>query len=218
MKQKVRVWDIPTRLFHWSLVLSIGFMWFSAEQGGDWLAWHLRCGLFILALLVFRVCWGLWGSDTSRFAQFVKPTQIGRYLSGKLSENEQPGHNPVGALMVLALLAALFFQVGTGLFSPDDNTFINSGYLNSLVSDSTGHSLRSLHIQFFDGLLTLIGVHVFTIFFYKIVKKHNLITPMFTGYKYLEGKVAELKFAGIGKFIAAAAVALAVVLVVANIG
>ena len=89
MKQKVRVWDIPTRLFHWSLVLSIGFMWFSAEQGGDWLAWHLRCGLFILALLVFRVCWGLWGSDTSRFAQFVKPTQIGRYLSGKLSENEQ---------------------------------------------------------------------------------------------------------------------------------
>lgn len=118
MKQKVRVWDIPTRLFHWSLVLSIGFMWFSAEQGGDWLAWHLRCGLFILALLVFRVCWGLWGSDTSRFAQFVKPTQIGRYLSGKLSENEQPGHNPVGALMVLALLAALFFQVGTGLFSP----------------------------------------------------------------------------------------------------
>ena len=120
--------------------------------------------------------------------------------------------------MVLALLAALFFQVGTGLFSPDDNTFINSGYLNSLVSDSTGHSLRSLHIQFFDGLLILIGVHVFTIFFYKIVKKHNLITPMFSGYKELEGRLPALKFAGAGKFAMAVVAALVVIAMVVNAG
>lgn len=218
MKQKVKVWDLPTRLFHWSLVLSVAFMWFSAEEGGDWLVWHLRCGLFILALLVFRVCWGLWGSDTARFAQFVKPAQIGRYLSGRLNENEQPGHNPLGALMVLALLGALFFQVGTGLFAADGNTFTNPGYLNSLVSEDSGDAIRSLHMQFFNVLLALVAVHVFTIFFYKIFKKHNLITPMITGYKYLEGKTADLKFAGVGKFIAAAAIALAVVLMVKNIG
>ena len=107
-KQKLKVWDAPTRLFHWLLVLALAFMWYSGETGGNLMAWHLRCGVFILGLVVFRLCWGFWGSDTARFAQFVKgPAQIRRYLGGQLSENEQPGHNPLGALMVLALLAAL---------------------------------------------------------------------------------------------------------------
>ena len=98
MKQKVKVWDLPTRLFHWLLVLSVGFMWYSAQAGGGMLVWHLRCGLLVAGLIVFRLCWGLWGSDTARFSQFVRgPSSIRRYLQGSLTENEQPGHNPLGA-------------------------------------------------------------------------------------------------------------------------
>lgn len=219
MKQKIRVWDLPTRIFHWTLVVAIAFMWFSAEVGGNLLAWHLRCGLFILALVIFRICWGLWGSDTARFTQFVKgPAQIKRYLKGEITENEQPGHNPLGALMVLALLAAVLIQVITGLFSPDDNTFLNHGYLNGLVSESTGMALRKIHFAFFNVLLILAAVHVGTILAYKFLKKHNLITPMLTGYKELEGKVPVLKFAGTIPFAAAVLVALVVIVGVANIG
>ncbi|MDO1509128.1 MULTISPECIES: cytochrome b/b6 domain-containing protein [unclassified Neisseria] len=215
MKQKLKVWDLPTRIFHWTLVLAIAFMWYSAETGGNMLLWHLRVGLLILGLAVFRVCWGLWGSDTSRFAGFVRgPAQIKRYIRGEITENEQPGHNPLGALMVLALLGAVLFQVTTGLFSPDENTFDNNGYLNALISEDTGSAIRKIHITFFNILLGLAAVHVATILLYRFVKKHNLITPMITGYKYLEGKLPVLKFAGAGKFIAAVAVAAAVVWVV----
>ncbi len=211
MKQKIKVWDVPTRLFHWSLVAALAFMWYSAETGGNLLVWHLRCGVLILALLVFRICWGLWGSDTAKFSQFVRgPKQIARYFKGEISENEQPGHNPVGALMVLALLAAVLVQVTTGLFAPDENTFTNSGYLNHLVSDDTGLALRKIHITFFNLLAALAAVHVVTILVYKFVKKHNLMTPMLTGYKELEGKLPSLQFAGMGKLMAAVAVAAAV--------
>lgn len=118
MKQKVKVWDLPTRLFHWLLVLSVGFMWYSAQAGGGMLVWHLRCGLLVAGLIVFRLCWGLWGSDTARFSQFVRgPSSIRRYLQGSLTENEQPGHNPLGALMVIALIAAVLLQATTGLFA-----------------------------------------------------------------------------------------------------
>ncbi|OSI17617.1 cytochrome b/b6 domain-containing protein [Neisseria dumasiana] len=212
MKQKLKVWDIPTRLFHWTLVIAIAFMWYSAETGGNLMVWHLRVGLLMLGLIVFRLCWGMWGSDTARFGSFVRgPAQIKRYLKGEITENEQPGHNPLGALMVLALLGAVSFQVITGLFAPDNNAFVNNGFLNGWVSEDTGSLIHTLHVQFFNYLLALIAVHVATIFIYKFVKKHNLITPMITGYKYLEGKLPVIKFAGAGKLLAALAVAAGVV-------
>lgn len=215
MKQKLKVWDLPTRLFHWTLVLSIAFMWYSADTGGNMLVWHLRCGLFILALLIFRLCWGFWGSDTARFTQFVRgPTQIQRYLRGQLSENEQPGHNPLGALMVLALIGGLLFQVTTGLFSADENTFLNNGYLNHLVSSAIGTQLRTIHMAFFNFLLLLIAIHISTVVFYKLVKKHDLIKPMVTGYKYLEGQLPVLAFANAAKLLLALAVAMAAVVLI----
>ncbi len=218
MKQKLKVWDLPTRLFHWTLVLAVAFMWYSGETGGSLMAWHLRCGLLILGLVVFRICWGLWGSDTARFASFVRgPAQIKRYLSGSLTENEQPGHNPLGALMVLALLAALLVQLFSGLFASDENMWLYNGYLNALVGSEAGAAARRIHITFFNLLLALIAVHVATILIYKFVKKHNLITPMLSGYKMLAGKLPQLQFAGAGKLLAALAVAVAVVAVVANI-
>ncbi|UOO83143.1 cytochrome b/b6 domain-containing protein [Uruburuella testudinis] len=219
MKQKLKVWDLPTRLFHWALVSVLAFMWYSGETGGNLMAWHLRCGLLILALLVFRICWGFWGSDTARFSQFVRgPAQIKRYLKGDLTENEQPGHNPLGALMVLALLAALAVQLLSGLFASDENMWLYNGYLNSLISSEAGAAARSIHIVFFNVLLALAAVHVLAVLLYQLVKKHNLIAPMFSGRKTLEGRLPELKFAGIGKFAAAVAVAVAVIAMVANAG
>ena len=218
IKQKLKVWDLPTRLFHWCLLPAMIFMWYSAEQGGNWLVWHLRCGVFILALLVFRICWGFWGSDTAQFRQFFKPTLIGRYIKGGLSENEQPGHNPLGALMVLVLIGALLLQVTTGLFAADENTFLNSGYLNSLVSSEVGSNIRGIHIAFFNLLVILIAVHVGTVLFYKFVKKHDLIKPMITGYKELSGQLPNLSFAGTKALAAAIVVALVVVIVVLSLG
>ena len=212
MKQKIKVWDAPTRLFHWSLVLAIPFMWFSADTGGNWLTWHLRVGLFILGLWVFRICWGLWGSDTARFSQFVHgPAQIKRYLAGQMSENEQPGHNPMGALMVVGLLAAIGLQLFTGLFAADENTFTHSGNLNGWVSDDTGSLMRTIHVNFFWFLLGLIALHILAVLSYKLIKKINLIHPMLSGYKHLEGETKPLRFASLPMLVLAVLVAAAVV-------
>ena len=212
MKQKVKVWDLPTRLFHWLLVLSVGFMWYSAQAGGGMLVWHLRCGLLVAGLIVFRLCWGLWGSDTARFSQFVRgPSSIRRYLQGSLTENEQPGHNPLGALMVIALIAAVLLQATTGLFAADENTFTDSGYLNHLVSSDTGSLMRKIHVNFFNLLAALAGLHIVTVLAYKFLKKKDLIRPMISGYKHIEGQTVVLKFASSAKLISALAVAAAAV-------
>lgn len=212
MKQKIKVWDLPTRIFHWLLVLCVVFMWFSADAGGDWLHWHLRGGLLVMVLIVFRIIWGFVGSDTARFRQFVKgPAQIRRYLNNEITENEQPGHNPLGALMVLALIGAVAFQVLSGLFATDENTYLYNGYLQHLVGDEEGSAARFVHVNFFWLLVGLVVVHVLAVAAYKLVKKHDLIRPMLTGVKELEEPLPRLRFASLGK----AAVIVAVLAVIA---
>ena len=196
---KVKVWDLPTRLFHWSLVASVIFMFVSAKMGGSWLQWHLRCGLFLLALILFRIVWGFVGSDTARFTQFVKsPKHIIRYIKGEITENEQPGHNPLGALMVLALIFGVLFQVLTGLFSPDENSYMYDGFLYKLAGDNAS-KIRGIHLMFANILMILAIIHFVVVLFYRVVKRHNLITPMITGNKYLNDPVPQLKFASIFK-------------------
>ena len=210
MKQKIKVWDAPTRLFHWLLVLLMGFMWYSATQGGEMLVWHLRGGLLMLALVVFRLCWGIWGSDTAKFSRFVCPfSEIRRYTQGQMSEHELVGHNPLGALMVIALLAALVFQTATGLFAADENTFTNSGFFNHLVSEHAGTLARKIHVNFFNVLAVLAGVHIAAVLLYRFVKKQDLITPMINGFKTIDAK--QPKLAGMGQLLAALLVAIALV-------
>ena len=214
---KIKVWDLPTRLFHWTLVASMIFMFISAKQGGTWLQWHLRCGLFLLALILFRIVWGFVGSDTARFTQFVKsPKHIIRYIKGEISENEQPGHNPLGALMVVALILGILFQLITGLFSPDENSYIYGGYLSSKAG-SNASQIRSVHLMWANVLMILAGIHFAVVLFYRVIKRHNLITPMITGNKYLNDPVPQLKFASIFKaliiLIITAAVAYSVTLI-----
>ncbi|ENS6888443.1 nickel-dependent hydrogenase b-type cytochrome subunit [Neisseria gonorrhoeae] len=171
------------------------------------LQWHTRVGLLVLFLLVFRLCWGIWGSDTARFSRFVRGwAGIRGYLKNGIPEHIQPGHNPLGALMVVALLAAVSFQVGTGLFAADENTFSTNGYLNHLVSEHTGSLIRKIHLNFFKLLAVFSAVHIAAVAAYRIFKKKNLVRPMITGFKYIEGKTS-IRFAGKAALAAALSVA-----------
>jgi len=195
MTKMVKVWDAPTRLFHWSLLLLFCVMWYTGKQGGDLLHYHVLCGEAVGSLLLFRLIWGVCGSETARFSQFVKgPAGIRRYLKGDMAEHEQPGHNPLGGLMVLALLAVLLLQVGTGLFSSDVDSYTFDGPLAKFVASGVSESVTAFHKAFFNAILVLVALHVLAIVAYRLLKKQNLVRPMLTGYKEISGELAPLQF------------------------
>jgi cytochrome b len=175
---KQRVWDLPTRLFHWSLVLLIGLSWWTAETDQDDL--HLWLGYGVLFLLVFRVLWGFLGSSTARFSAFVRgPRAVVEYVRNRFRW-PLAGHAPLGALSVLALLALLIVQVGTGLFAMDEDGLFG-GPLAYLVGIGTSDTLTELHEELFDWLLILIGLHIAAILLYRLALGRNLLGPMISG-------------------------------------
>lgn len=175
---KAYVWDLPTRLFHWSLVILVVAAFVTAKVGGNAMVWHGRIGLAIIGLLVFRIVWGFVGSTYARFLQFVRgPGTIRAYLRGEWSGL---GHNPLGALSVLALLGILTIQATTGLFSNDDIAF--EGYLVPLIGMEASSSITGFHHLLEKILMALVALHVGSIVFYARVKKHNLVKPMLTGW------------------------------------
>lgn len=177
MAMKVKVWDLPLRLFHWSLVLAVGAAIVTGEIGGEWADWHGRAGLTVLGLTVFRLLWGFVGSTHARFASFFPtPGRILAYVKGTW---RGVGHNPLGALSVFALLAIVAAQVGTGLLANDDIAF--EGPLVQFVDKDFSDRMTGWHARIFWGLAALIGLHVASILFYALVKKHNLVLPMLTG-------------------------------------
>ena len=176
-----RIWDLPTRLFHWSLVGAIVVAVVTGKIGGNWIEWHGRSGLFILGLIIFRVIWGFVGSPTARFANFIRgPRAIKAYLKG---EWQGVGHNPLGALAVLALLGLTAIQVFSGLFANDDIAF--AGPLVPLISSELSGRITGAHVWLFNGLIAVVGLHVAAIVFYARIKKTNLVLPMVTGYQAL---------------------------------
>ncbi len=179
MKVTVPVWDLPLRIFHWSLVAALLAAYITADLGGLWMDWHGRIGLFILGLLVFRLAWGFFGSTHARFATFF-PT-VGRLKAYIKGQWQGLGHNPLGALSVLALLLLLGLQVVTGLFANDDITY--EGPLTVLIDKPASDNLTRWHNTLFDGLIWLVGLHVASIVYYRWVKKHDLLKPMLTGKK-----------------------------------
>lgn len=193
MSNKVKVWDVPTRLFHWTLLAMFVGMWASAENGQ--LQIHTKLGVAMLVLVVFRLLWGFVGSQSARFADFVKPGQVKAYLRGEVSENQQPGHNPLGGLMVLALLGALLVQLGLGLFAADVDSYTFDGPLAKLIDSSLAEQVTEWHELWFNVLLGLVGVHVLAIVAYRKLKNTNLVPPMITGHKTLAGEVKPLRFA-----------------------
>ncbi len=176
--KKVKVWDVPTRLFHWLIVVLFAFSWWSAENHE--MEWHYQSGILVLALLVFRLLWGFIGGSTARFVNFVRsPIGVFGYLRGKETPSAF-GHNPIGGYSVVALLLFLCIQVGAGLFATDIDG-LESGPLSHLVSFDTGRLAAEVHETAFNVLLLLVTVHVLAILFYAVVRKRNLLTPMFTG-------------------------------------
>lgn len=189
--RRVRVWDLPLRLFHWSLVGLLATSWISAELGGNAMQVHQWSGMSVLALLLFRLAWGVVGGTHARFASFVRPPAAAlRYARALLRGDapRYPGHNPLGAWMVLALLASLALQAGTGLFANDD--IMIEGPLAARVSKATSDLLTQVHEINFNVLLGLVGVHVLAALYYLMVKRDNLITPMVTGNKQVDDPAA----------------------------
>jgi cytochrome b len=186
--REVLVWDPWVRLTHWGLAMCVAGAWLTRELEGDWFVWHTRFGYAVLVLVVTRILWGFVGSKHARFADFIRgPRAIIAYL--KDASGERPlGHNPLGALMISALLALLLVQALTGLFANDQ--VFETGPLFGYVAIETSDRLTTLHKQTFDWITAAIGVHVAAALFYLWVKRDNLILPMITGRKRIDGASA----------------------------
>ena len=182
----MRIWDLPTRLFHWTLVLLILTSWLTAQM--DWMRLHVLSGLSILTLLLFRLIWGFIGSDTARFARFLQSplAAIHHLLSIHRREPDtEVGHNAAGGWMVLVMLAILFVQVGTGLCANDD--VLTEGPLARFVGKERSDWLTHIHDLNFILIEIVVALHVLAIVTYRVLKGHNLLLPMITGKKRLPG-------------------------------
>ena len=170
-----RVWDLPVRLVHWLLAALIAFSWWSVHHHHT--DWHIWSGCAILTLLLFRILWGFVGSSTARFSGFVRgPSAVAAYWRGRWNGI---GHNPVGALSVIALLGAVAVQVGLGLVSEDEDG-IFMGPLAGLVSTGTSDKARDLHELWFNVILALVALHLLAILYYRL-RGRKLTLPMVTG-------------------------------------
>ena len=189
--RKVRIWDLPTRVFHWLLAAAVIGSVITAKIGGNAMAWHFRSGYLILTLLAFRLVWGLVGGRWSRFASFIySPATLLRYLRGhaRPEEHLDVGHSPLGAGSVFALLSVLILQVGTGLFADDE--IAASGPLVKFVSAATSSLATGWHKNFGQWLIiALVLLHLGAIGFYRFRRGRDLVRPMLTGDKMLGSKV-----------------------------
>jgi cytochrome b len=185
--EKQPVWDLPVRLVHWLLSALIVFSWWSVHNHHT--DWHIWSGCAILTLLIFRLLWGLVGSSTARFANFIRgPRAIGQFLRG---EWRGIGHSPLGAVSVIALFGAVAVQVGLGLISEDPDG-LYFGPLSRLVSTDTSDSARDIHELWFNVILGLVVLHIAAIFFYRLRGRH-LTKPMITGKAVLDPDSAPMR-------------------------
>lgn len=210
---RVRVWDIPTRFVHWAMVVLIATSWWTADTGR--LEYHRYSGYLLLALLIFRLYWGLVGSSSARFSHFIKgPREIVNYLRGQSVASA--GHNPLGALSVIALLLLLLIQITLGLFAVDVDG-IESGPLSHYVSFDAGRACAELHEQVFDLLVWVIVLHVAAVLFYVIYKKQNLVAAMMHGEReYAQDPGAPVTFASATRLIVGIALAVMLTWIVAR--
>jgi len=183
MSRLIRIWDLPTRIFHWALVACVIGLVVSAEF--DFMDWHFRLGYAVMALLLFRLIWGLAGGRWSRFSSFLySPTTVLRYLRGPGDPAQSAGHSPTGALSVFALLLFLGAQVASGLFSDDE--IAASGPLTAWVSGSFVSQATLYHSKVGKLILiVLVALHVAAVVYYLWRKGENLARPMLTGDKEL---------------------------------
>jgi len=185
MMNKVRVWDLPVRIFHWVLVACLAGLLVTGTLGGNAMIWHFRFGYAVLSLLLFRLVWGLVGGRWARFGSFIyAPSSIINYLKGRGDPQHSVGHSPLGAASVFAMFALLGAQVASGLMSDDEIAF--AGPLTRHISNATVSLATNYHKNIGRWILiALVVLHVAAILFYLWKKNHNLIKPMIHGDKDL---------------------------------
>jgi cytochrome b len=208
-----RVWDLPTRIFHWALLVCVVGLVITANVGGGWMQWHFRLGYSVFTLLLFRIVWGVIGGRWSRFASFIyAPSTIVAYIKGQGRPEHSVGHNPLGAGSVFALLGFLLLQVGTGLISDDEIS--NQGPLNKFVSSARASLATWYHKEVGSKvLIALVVLHVAAILFYLYKKNENLIRPMLHGDKQLGHRVEPARDDAVSRTVAAGVLALCAALV-----
>lgn len=186
-RRPIKLWDLPIRLVHWSLVVLLAALWWTWHSGRTPL--HEKLGYITLGVLLFRLYWGVFGSSTARFSHFVKgPREIAAYLRGRPAVNV--GHNPLGALSVLLLLGLMIVEAGLGLFAQDVDGE-ESGSLSRFVSYDTSDWARGWHASLFNVILGVVALHFLAILFYLVVKRDNLVGPMVTGRRSFDEEVAQ---------------------------
>ncbi|MGC2410448.1 MAG: cytochrome b/b6 domain-containing protein [Methyloceanibacter sp.] len=193
--RKVLVWDTPTRLFHWLTVALVVAAYVTWRL--NWMDRHAQVGDALLALLLFRLLLGFFGSETTRFSRFLaSPRAALRYLAHmfRREPDRQAGHNPAGGWMVLLLLALLLGETLTGLYVANDVADV--GPFTELVAAPIANAITVLHLIFWDALLVAMGLHVLAILVYAVAKGHNLVLPMITGRKILPDNVPQPRMIG----------------------
>jgi len=182
--RSVRVWDFPTRLFHWLLVFFVIISFVTGKLGGNAMPYHEWSGFTILSLLLFRLVWGFVGSRESRFMTFIRgPSAVVRYATTLLRSDSTHylGHNPLGGWSIIAMIFALLVQAGTGLFANDD--IVTQGPLFNWVSKATSDWLTRIHKLNQVLIIALVSIHILALLFYFFYKRENLVKPMITGFK-----------------------------------
>lgn len=183
-KNTLKVWDLPVRLFHWSLVILFIVAYATNTLGTDYFIYHLWSGYAIIVLVSFRILWGLVGTYHARFLNFVRnPIATAKYGFSVLKRKDKhyAGHNPLGAVMVIVLLVTILVQAATGLFSNDE--IFNLGPLYGYISNELSLQLTSLHRQLFYWILGAVVVHILAVFAHVFFKRENIIKAMFNGKK-----------------------------------
>jgi len=187
-KQKIKVWDFPTRFFHWAMVCLLGGLWWTADIGE--MQWHQVCAYMLMTLIGFRLVWGLVGSETSRFKHFVVLPKQAMDYAFKKPKPHSIGHNPLGGYMVILLLGLLVVQLVSGLFATDG--IFTEGPLSYLVSSDTAGWLTWLHKTNFNVIQAMVVIHVLAVLVH-MVKGENLLKAMFSGYKYVSSGITAPK-------------------------
>jgi len=184
MEKKILIWDLPLRLFHWCLVVTIFGAWYTSDQDNNLIDYHLIFGYVALGLIAFRLIWGFLGTTHAKFVNFIPtPKKLIRYVKpqNKTQSTKHPGHNPLGSLMVVFMLVLIFLQAISGLFMNDD--IFTTGPYYGTIDENIESSLMFFHRNSFNFLLAAIALHILAIIFYKIFKKKALVAAMFTGKK-----------------------------------
>lgn len=182
----IRVWDLPTRLFHWSLAFCVIALIVTGSIGGGWMDWHFRLGYATLTLLLFRLVWGFVGGYWSRFVRFIPwPGAIARYLKGQATPLDTLGHNPLGSLSVWVMLLALLAQVASGLFADDAISY--TGPLAGYASENTVSLATWYHADIGKPLLIALAVlHLLAIVFYRLARGQRLVAAMVHGDRHTD--------------------------------